>query len=140
MLILTPACGIFCSCRSLAPRVDHRDITAIRQSEHAKNIASIREIFQTKYLNWTITDASQSKWALKDAVVENAGLALVRRQEYLEKKTSMKAASASAIGLAKQSILENLGKFKTYCPVCIVDRKQLCQSEDIMNSVSEYQV
>jgi adenylate kinase family enzyme len=69
------------------PRLNHADIAQLRQSYYAADIEHIRQIFDTKYMNWYLMDAKQSKWLLKEIVVDVAMINLERRQNYLDKKT-----------------------------------------------------
>lgn len=70
-----------------SPRLDHVDISLLRQSKCLENIAAIRPIYEKKYMNWHTIDGKLSKWNLKSIVKDISLLNLERRQNYLDKKT-----------------------------------------------------
>jgi adenylate kinase family enzyme/YHS domain-containing protein len=113
--------------------------TLSRNSEWLKEREQIQHHFDSKYSNWSIMDASRSKWDLKHEAVESCRNGLVRRQVYLELKSKGLAAPVSEIGLDNNYIMANRSHFRGYCPVSFVDGKFLFFSTTVNAYMAEYE-
>jgi hypothetical protein len=122
------------------PRLDHIDISILREKQHIEHINEIRTIYENKYMNWHTMDGNESKWSIKSTVHELSCINLERRQNYLDMKTKGDPAPIGGIGISRFSVTQNLGEFHDYCPVCLLDLKTLSKSKDVCVFVSEYKV
>lgn len=121
-------------------RLDHVDISILRENQHIEHINEIRTIYETKYMNWHTMDGNESKWSIKSMVHDLSCVNLERRQNYMDNKIKGIPAPIGGIGISRLSVAQNLGKFDDYCPVSLLDLKALSKSKDVCGFVSEYKV
>jgi adenylate kinase family enzyme/YHS domain-containing protein len=113
--------------------------TLSRNCEWLKEREQIQNLFDSKYSNWSIMDASRSRWDLKHEAVESCRSGLTRRQTYMELKSKGLAAPVSEIGLDNSYIMANRSHFEGYCPVSLVDGEFLFFSTSVNAYMAEYE-
>ena len=123
---------------SKAQRMNAAAAIDIRREAYSKDIDLIELNYQRIYANWINIDARASKWALKDELQHIIADGIQKRQNYLDLKSKGAAAPISGIALSKIHILNNLGKYKEYCPVSYIDYDELRKAPPGKQFLAEY--
>lgn len=106
---------------------------------YRRDSLEIQELFEAKYSNWSVCDASRSKWSLKNDIQTMIQNTRKRRQMYLDLKTKGKAAPVFGIGLSNEYLKTNKSSFLEYCPVALVDDGEIRKSNDPNRHMVAYQ-
>ncbi|KAJ3052473.1 adenylate kinase [Rhizophlyctis rosea] len=126
---------------STTPPTPHLNfnITAdLRSASLQPHLQQIQDLYTTAYANWATVDGTSSKWAIKEKVVRMLEDGVKKRRAYLDLKSRGLAAPIHKTSLPLLHITLQTGKFKTYCPVCLIDSSHLVQSSLTTEFMAEY--
>ncbi|KAH6571770.1 hypothetical protein BASA50_001642 [Batrachochytrium salamandrivorans] len=84
-------------------------------------------------------NASQSKWAIKDAAFVAVKERLKKQRVYLDCKSKGQAAPIYGVSLSKPHINSNIGAFGDYCPVSLIKSNKLVRVSPGSLHMAEYQ-
>ncbi|KAJ3039521.1 adenylate kinase [Rhizophlyctis rosea] len=121
------------------PHLNHPYIAQQRLTALAVNEKAIEDTYADGYANWRSVDGMGSKWAIKESVVRMVEGGVRSRRAYLDLRGRGHAAPIHDVGLSLEIVASHMGRFKTYCPVCLVDDGHLVQAPLGTELMAEYE-
>ncbi|KAJ3332042.1 adenylate kinase [Blyttiomyces sp. JEL0837] len=125
--------------RTGTPELNVEQVVRIRDDEYLNEIKTVRSVYDTRYANLMILDATRSKWALKNVLKTVLETGTMRRQTYVDLRTRGRAAPVGNIGISLPHLSRNMGKYGEYSPVALVDRGELVKGPSDTLYTAEYQ-
>ncbi|XP_019375651.1 PREDICTED: adenylate kinase 9 [Gavialis gangeticus] len=107
------------------PAHDSAQILAIRNSCYRQQIDAVKTYYEKEHQNWSVVDASQSKWWIWNKIVKEVQIIIRQIQIYLERIREGKAANIADLCITTQELQSRLGEFGQYCPVSLAEKGEL---------------
>ncbi|KAL5034512.1 hypothetical protein BDV3_004075 [Batrachochytrium dendrobatidis] len=124
--------------KNFTPHLDIKEVVELDLAQFNQQIVPIQSVFSEKYSNWNTIDARNSKWATKHIAHQAICHILHQKQTYIYRKNKGLAAPIHGVGISKDYIDHHLCSFKNYCPVSLLDSKELIQVSKSSPYLTEY--
>ncbi|XP_074541277.1 adenylate kinase 9 [Halichoeres trimaculatus] len=104
---------------------DSAEILHIRNSCYKQEMEHVRRHFQQQTQNWILLDGAKSQWWIWNSILKEISLSMRCTHDFLERVHSGQAACIDRLGITPQELLDRLGEFSHYCPVCLAQHGHL---------------
>ncbi|XP_041351641.1 adenylate kinase 9-like isoform X3 [Gigantopelta aegis] len=122
------------------PLHDSAQILYTKVQAYYQSAKDIYDWYDKEHMNIQKIDASQSKWAVWNAVIALSEDSVKQIQNYLQRISEGKASSIANMCITPKEFCQRLGDFGQYCPVSLALRGELvdCSTSPSLEFAAEF--
>ncbi|CAF3709748.1 unnamed protein product [Adineta steineri] len=107
------------------PLPDSPEAIAYKYAIYQHEISPVRQWYTEEHKNWMIINGKNNKWIIWDQIAKETANVTKQIQNYIERKSTNKAASIADLCILPKELLDRLGEYEHFCPVSLTLHDEL---------------
>ena len=107
---------------------DSPEAVSQKYAIYQHEIGPVRKWYTDEHKNWMKVNGKQNKWIVWDTIEKETASVTKKVQNYIENKSTGRAAAIADLCILPQELLSRLGEYEHFCPVSMALHDELVNS------------